>query len=42
MPELVGKEIDGISLQKLLEELNNKIRGEGIALRDKQIGHSYL
>ena len=42
MPELVGKEIDGISLQKLLEELNNRIRGEGIALRDKQIGHSYF
>ena len=42
MPELVSNEIDGISLQKLLEELNNRIRGEGIALRDKQIGHSYF
>jgi len=40
--ELVNTEIDGISLQTLLEELNNRIRAEGISLRDKQIGHSYF
>ena len=44
MPEskLINSEIDGISLKKLLEALNEKIRKEGIALRDKQIGHSYF
>ena len=41
-PELVDEEIDGISLKTLLEKLNDRIRAEGNALREKQIGHSYF
>lgn len=40
--ELVDTKINGISLKALLEELNNRIRAEGVSLRDKQIGHSYF
>lgn len=39
-PELLSKTIEGISLQKLLEEINKKIVEAG--LREKQVGHSYL
>ena len=40
--EELGREINGISLKTLLQELNKRIRNEGISLRDKQIGHSYF
>ena len=42
MPDLnlVKNTIDSISLKKLLEKLNKKIRKKN--LRDKQIGHSYF
>ena len=36
------KPIDGISLKALLDELNDRIRAEGVQFRDKQIGHSYF
>jgi DNA polymerase III delta prime subunit len=39
-PELLTKSIQGISLKKLLEEINQRIVDAG--LREKQIGHSYL
>ena len=40
MPEskLINSEIDGISLKKLLEALNEKIRKEGIALEINKLG----
>lgn len=42
MPDsaLLNKEIEGISLGRLLDSLNRRIRTEG--LREKQIGHSYF
>jgi len=39
-PELLTEVIEGISLQKLLEEINKRITEAG--LREKQVGHSYL
>ena len=39
-PELLDKSIEGISLQKLLQEINRRIIEAG--LREKQIGHSYF
>ncbi len=39
-PEKLTKVIDGISLRKLLEKLNERIVEAG--LREKQIGHTYL
>ncbi len=36
------KKIGGISLKKLLDELNDRIRSEGAQFREKQIGHSYF
>ena len=39
-PQLLSKSIQGISLQKLLEEINRRIVKSG--LREKQVGHSYL
>ena len=39
-PNLLKKTISGISLEKLLDTLNQKIRNAG--LHEKQIGHSYF
>ncbi len=39
---LEPQKIDGISLKDLLDELNSRIRSEGVQFRDKQIGHSYF
>ena len=39
-PELLDKSIEGISLGRLLEEINKSIVKSG--LREKQVGHSYF
>lgn len=39
-PEKITENIDGVSLKKLMNALNDKIRENN--LRDKQIGHSYF
>lgn len=39
-PELLEQSIEGISLQKLLQEINRRIVEAG--LREKQVGHSYF